>query len=86
VPPALLKDGVELDSWDISPFKTLSQSRHFLRRILSYHKPKEVARDGEMTFRSKEHGIEKKRENLIPPIKFPIMGIFHPFFYLILEY
>jgi len=45
-----------------------------------------VARDGEMTFRSKEHGIEKKRENLIPPIKFPIMGIFHPFFYLILEY
>jgi hypothetical protein len=53
---------------------------------ICYLRPKEMARDGEMTFRSKEHGMEKKRENLIPPIKFPIMGIFHPFFYLIIQY
>ena len=33
-----------------------------------------------MAFRRKKVGIEKKRENLIPPIEFPIMGIFHTVF------
>jgi len=39
-----------------------------------------VVRDEERAFRSKEHGIEKKRENLIPPIAYTIMGISYPFF------
>ena len=39
-----------------------------------------MVREKELAFRKKKLGIDKKRENLIPPIEFPKMGIFHPFF------
>jgi len=37
---------------------------------LCFHKPKEVVRDGEMAFRRKKLGIEKKEKPQIPPVKF----------------